>query len=131
LQGAPAPDFPPELREQAEDPLVGGNLRAQAERVRPRRSTSLGGPDLGPGAALRPARVPDPRLREQITSSDRQLSLLAQQRKDIGFLVEQQLARKSQLFELERQIASVSGQRATTASAWRRPARRSARSGPR
>jgi HlyD family type I secretion membrane fusion protein len=110
LQGAAAPEFPPDLREQAGDPLVGSILRAQAELFTTAK-TSLEGQIsvLEQRAGQLESQIRG--LREQITSSDRQLSLLAQQRKDIGFLVEQQLARKSQLFELDRQIASVSGQR--------------------
>lgn len=110
LKGAATPEFPPELLDQASDPLVGGILRAQRELFTTAK-TSLDGQIsvMEQRAGQLESQIRG--LREQISSGDRQLSLLAQQRKDIDYLVQQQLARKSQLFELDRQIASVGGQR--------------------
>lgn len=110
LQRAPAPNFPAQLRERAEDSLVGTILRAQSELFTAAK-TSLEGQIsvLEQRAAQLDAQIAG--LKEQITSADRQLKLLAEQRDDIAELVKKQLARKSQLIELERQIVSIQGQR--------------------
>ena len=110
LSGAGQPDFPPQLTELSGDPLVGDILRAQEELFATARTSIEGQVSVLQqridqyGSQIRS-------IEQLVKGYDQQLSTLAQQRKDTEYLVEQRLTRKSDLFDLDRQIASLRAQR--------------------
>lgn len=103
--------FPPELTEQVGDDVkVAANLDSQRRLFQSRRESLQGQTDVLQ-QQIKQSEEEINGLTEQITSSDRQLELLADEIKDVRFLLESGNAAKTRLLALQRRQAEIQGEK--------------------
>lgn len=113
LTDAEAPVFPPQLVERAEEPEVASILRDQENRFTGARRT-LEGTVAGLEKTIDQLQAQIQGFEQIVDGYDRQLRGLREQREDTETLLREQLVRKSQLIDIDRQIADITARRGNT-----------------
>lgn len=108
--------LPPELAESVGEPEVATLLEAQRKLMVDRRASLLGRQDL---LRQRIAEIEEEiaGLHAQAASRARQLSIIEEEIKTVGYLVKKGLTPKPRLLALQREQAELMGQQATTRAA--------------